>query len=100
MLDYLKEYNISVKTIKDIKDKYYEELIDTLDNNEYEVRKILDYFKSIGIKDFNGLLSENLPIFLSEYNYIYNTFNKIPNLKNTVKKINEDYMYINEVIDY
>lgn len=100
MIEFLKEYNISSDTLKEVKKKYYKEIIFNIDNNEYEVRKILDYLKSLGIKDFNNLVLENLPILLSDYDYIYDTFSKLPNIKEVINNINKDSMYINEIIDY
>lgn len=100
MIEYLKEYNITEETIEELKKLYYEELIDMLSVNQFAVRKVIEYLKNLGIKDFNQIILHNLPIFLADYDYIVECFEKVDDLKKTIDMINEDYMYIHEVIEY
>lgn len=100
MINYLKEYNITEETIEGLKKSYYEELIDMLSINQFAVRKVIEYLRNLGVKDFNQIILYNLPIFLADYDYVKECFEKVNDLKKTIDMINEDYMYIHEVVEY
>lgn len=99
MIDYLKEYGITDETIEELPKLYYEELIDSLSINQFAVRKVIEYLRDLGIKDFNKLILFNLPVFLANCSYIKECFEKVNNLEETIKKINEDNMYIEEIVE-
>ena len=64
---------------------------------KYYVKKIIDFFKNIGIKNIDELLLNRYYIFLKDSDSIVSAFNNI-DLVNTVLKINDSYDYIDEII--
>lgn len=97
MLNFLLECNIDENVIKDIENTYYDGVIYNLNCNEYEIVKIIDYFRKIGIEYINELLVFNIKVFLCSFDEIVNRFSKY-NIDEIVKSINEDYMTINDIL--
>jgi hypothetical protein len=74
----------------------YDEVLCLACNHE-NVKKIIDFFKNIGIKNIDELLLNRYYIFLKDSDSIVSAFNNI-DLVNTVLKINDSYDYIDEII--
>ena len=97
MLDFLKKAGIEENVIKDIDQTYSEANIYNLNSHEFEVVKIIEYFREIGIDCIDELLVFNLDVFFCGYDEIVEEFSKY-NIKNVVDTINYDYMLINKFL--
>ncbi len=97
MLNFLKKYGVNEETIKDIENTYDENILYAINSNELEIVKIIDFMKEIGINVIDELLVYNINFFLHKYSEVINKFSKF-NLEETKEKINNDYMYINEIM--
>ena len=84
--------NLIEKLMKNLE---YDEVLCLACNHE-NVKKIIDFFKNIGIRNIDELLLNRYYIFLDSDNII-SAFNNI-DLVNTVLKINDSYEYIDEII--
>ena len=67
MIDFLKDYDISNETISKIEKKYNKELLYIFNCNEYEIKKIIIYLKSINISCIDNILVDYIEIFLKTY---------------------------------
>ena len=85
--------NLIEKLMKNLE---YDEVLCLACNHE-NVKKIIDFFKNIGIRNIDELLLNRYYIFLKDSDSIINTFNNI-DLVNTILKINDSYEYIDEII--
>lgn len=74
----------------------YDEVLCLACNHE-NVKKIIDFFKIIGIQNIDELLLNRHYIFLKDSDSIINKFDNI-DLVNIVLKINDSYEYIDEII--
>lgn len=97
MLDFLKEVNIDDDVIKDLEKTYSEANLSTLNSHEFEVIKIINYFKELGIEYIDELLINNLEIFFCRFDEIVKKFSRY-NINDLVEEINYDYMKINKYI--
>lgn len=96
MIDFLKEYGINESVINDITNTYSKSVLFNLSCNEYEIEKIINYLKTIGIKDVNEVLSNNLNLFFQTSNDIQKTFSKY-DIKKLVEYINYDSSILEEL---
>ena len=85
--------NLIEKLMKNLE---YDEVLCLACNHE-NVKKIIDFFKNIGIRNIDELLLNRYYIFLKDSDNIISAFNNI-DLVNTVLKINDSYEYIDEII--
>ena len=76
MLDFLIDCGIEDGVIKDLKKTYSDGNIYNLNNNEFEVVKIIDYFREIGIEYIDELLIFNLEVFLCKFDEVFEKFNR------------------------
>ena len=76
MLNFLKEIGIKENTIKMIEEMYSEAVIFSLNGNEFEVVKIIEYFREIGIEDIDSLFVDYLEVFFCKYSEVVAAFNK------------------------
>ena len=97
MLEFLKEVNIDDDVIKDLEKTYSEANLSTLNSHEFEVIKIINYFKELGIEYIDELLINNLEIFFCRFDEIVKKFNRY-NINDLVEEINYNYMKINKYI--
>ncbi|MEE3343260.1 MAG: hypothetical protein VZS44_04130 [Bacilli bacterium] len=98
MIDFLKNCNISNDVIKDVERTYSKANLYSLNNNEYEVYKIIEYFRRIGIKYIDELLVYQFSVFLHSFADIKKLFNKYGE-NDLVKKINDDYLIMDELLE-
>ena len=96
MIDFLKDYDISNETISKIEKKYNKELLYIFNCNEYEIKKIIIYLKSINISCIDNILVDYIEIFLKTYQELLDLFNKY-NIKKLVELINKDYHVLGEI---
>ena len=85
--------NLIEKLMKNLE---YDEVLCLACNHE-NVKKIIDFFKNIGIRNIDELLLNRYYIFLKDSDSIINKFDNI-DLVNIVLKINDSYEYIDEII--
>ena len=65
MIDFLLDYNIKKETIKKMEKKYNQELLYILNCNEYEIKNIIIYMKTINILCIDDILLEYTELFLN-----------------------------------
>jgi len=85
-MKYLKEYGISEKQIKELKERYNDGIIEFLTNEEIFVKQTLDYLKEKNFLIY-PILENNIKIFLET----------TVALKNKIKKM-EEKGYSNKTI--
>lgn len=96
MLNFLSDLKIDNDVIEDIKNNYPINIIYSLEANSLEIEKIINYFRKIKIDVINELLVFNLTIFLLTFKEVKETFEKY-DIDELVAKINDDYMYIEQI---
>lgn len=77
-MNYLKEYNITQEEIKELKDRFNENIIKFLEENEMFIKEKLDYLKEQNFIIY-PILKDNIKIFL-EMDFVLKR--KIENMKN------------------
>ena len=93
MIDFLYECNINNETIKKIEKKCGKEMLYNLYCNEYQIKDIINYFKSIGINCIDEILVNYTEIFIDTLDDVKKLFeNKKIDL--LVDMINTDYRVI------
>jgi hypothetical protein len=99
MIDFLKEHGISEDTIKEISSNEYQEYLYDLNCNKEQCIKIIDYLRTIGIKNIDNLLINELDLFCQTKNEIEYAFSQC-GIDKLVNLINEDYEEIEIIYDY
>ena len=99
MIDFLKDYNVSETTIKELKRTQSTSFFFDLNCNEEECVKIINYLKSIGIKNIDELLLYETDLFFKNKNKIEQAFSK-QNITELVELINQDYEEIEVIYEY
>lgn len=92
MMDYLKEYNIDDKQIKEIVSAFNSENINT-DILEFEPEKvieILDLFKDIGVNNLYEIMKYNPSLFCDTVKSVRDRINNYGDKNKLAKLINED----------
>lgn len=77
-MNYLKEYNITQEEIEELKDRFNENIIKFLEENEMFIKEKLDYLKEQNFIIY-PILKDNIKIFL-EMDFVLKR--KIENMKN------------------
>ncbi len=91
-MNYLKEYNITDDEINNIK-KILEQAevnIDIFLYNEEKVKKILDLFKNIGVRNFYDIIITNPYMFYDTVSSIESKINGYKDKQELARLINED----------
>lgn len=76
MIDFLKELGIEDKTIDIINNKYHDNILYSINCNEYEINKIINYLRNVGVTCIDELLINYIDIFFKDEEEIRNSFNK------------------------
>ena len=76
MLDFLKDCGIKQEIIDYLENKLFESTQYCINCNEIEIKKIIKYFRSIGIKCIDDIILNNLDLFLLTSSEIEEKFNK------------------------
>lgn len=97
MIDFLKKCGISSATLDEILKVNVDANIYNFSCNQDEVVKIIEFLKNIGIKEIDALLIHKIDLFFMTLDDIMLMFNK-NDINLVVKKINEDYLYIDNLL--
>lgn len=97
MIDFLKKCGISSATLDEILKVNVDANIYNFSCNQDEVVKIIDFLKNIGVKEIDALLIHKIDLFFMTLDDIMLMFNK-NDINLVVKKINEDYLYIDNLL--
>lgn len=89
MVDFLSKYNLDSSTIEEMKKRDPGELFD-LSCNEKEIKKIIDYLRSIGIENIDELLLYETELFFRTANFVEKKFS-VYNIPVVVQRINDNY---------
>ena len=87
-MNYIKNYGLTDEDIKEIEEYLSDEDINNYYVSELRVAEILDYLKSLGIKNIKDILMYKSNIFYESVNTIKKN---IPNDTIIIELINEDY---------
>jgi len=90
MIDFLNDFGIGEYTIKELEQKYDENILYNLKINELEIEKIIRYFKEIGINNIDGILIYKTDLFYKTFKDIKKYFISNNNIVDLINSINED----------
>lgn len=93
-MNYIKNYGLTDEDIKEIEEYISDEDINNYYVSELRVAEILDYLKSLGIKNIKDILMYKSNIFYESVNTIKKN---IPNDKIIIELINEDYQNLDRL---
>lgn len=93
-MNYIKNYGLTDEDIKEIEEYLSDEDINNYYVSELRVAEILDYLKSLGIKNIKDILMYKSSIFYESVNTIKKN---IPNDKIIIELINEDYQNLDRL---
>ena len=93
-MNYIKNYSLTDEDIKEIEEYLSDEDINNYYVSELRVAEILDYLKSLGIKNIKDILMYKSNIFYESVNTIKKN---IPNDKIIIELINEDYQNLDRL---
>ena len=93
-MNYIKNYGLTDEDIKEIEEYLSDEDINNYYVSELRVAEILDYLKSLGIKNIKDILMYKSNIFYESVNTIKKN---IPNDKIITELINEDYQNLDRL---
>lgn len=93
-MNYIKNYGLTDEDIKEIEEYLSDEDINNYYVSELRVAEILDYLKSLGIKNIKDILMYKSNIFYESVNTIKKN---IPNNKIIIELINEDYQNLDRL---
>lgn len=93
-MNYIKNYGLTDEDIKEIEEYLSDEDINNYYVSELRVAEILDYLKSLGIKNIKDILMYKSNIFYEGVNTIKKN---IPNDKIIIELINEDYQNLDRL---
>lgn len=99
MIDFLKNYGISDKTIEELKRTQSPSFLFDLNCNEEECVKIINYLREIGINNIDELLLYESEIFFKTKKNVEIAFLNCDK-EELVELINEDASNIEELYDY
>lgn len=93
MIDFLKEYNISLKVIDMIKKENSGANLYNLSCNQEEIKEIINYLRGLGIICVDELLIYRIDLFFNSLDDIKKRFSKY-NINDLVNSLNNDYCFI------
>ena len=93
-MNYIKNYGLTDEDIKEIEEYLSDEDINNYYVSELRVAEILDYLKSLGIKNIKDILMYKSNRFYESVNTIKKN---IPNDKIIIELINEDYQNLDRL---
>ena len=96
MIEFLKEYGISDNTVDELNNTLFDSMLFNIDNNELEIKKIINYFNEIGIKCIDELLLYDIELFLLPFSQVKDKFEK-HDVAKLVEMINNDYEMISQI---
>lgn len=81
MIDFLKDCGIEENVIDNIMDTYSSTVVFSFSCNEIEVKKIINYLNTLGIKNIGYILTSNLDFFFQTFDDVVKLFNKYDIIK-------------------
>lgn len=96
-MNYLKEANVSDETFAIMIEENGKDIIDNLYMSSENMIKVINYLRLIGVKVIDELLYYEISIFTIPYEDVISKFDKV-DIKETVYYINEDYVYIENIL--
>ena len=96
MLDFLKDCGIDDTVIAKIEKENSRANIYNLSCNSSEAIKILEYLKRLNIDCIEELLIYRIELFFNSYDDMLERFSKY-DINNLVKRINDDFITIDEI---
>lgn len=93
-MDFLKEYGIKNEVIDKMLNSYDPVLIDVFLFDEGNVRKVIEYFQSLGIKVIDDLLLYRIEIFSIDVEKLKQSIARFDQ-QELIRRINENYNTIN-----
>ena len=96
MIDFLKDYGIKNETIDELNNKYFDSMLFNINNNELEIAKIINYFKTLGITCIDELLIENTELFLLTFDEVKTKITKY-DINKLAESLNQDYHVIYQI---
>ena len=77
VLSYLKDYNLTEEQIKDIINTYDNGLVNNLNSCKTNVKEIINYLLSFGVKDIYNVIKKRIDLFFLPLNLIKQNFTKL-----------------------
>lgn len=76
MIDFLKKCDLTDNEIKEIEEVNSDSNLYNLNSNEFDVIKMIDYLRKIGIKNIKEILMYNIDVFFNSFDEFKDRFNK------------------------
>ena len=76
MIDFLKKCDLTDNEIKEIEEVNSDANLYNLNSNEFDVIKMIDYLRKIGIKNIKEILMYNIDVFFNSFDEFKDRFNK------------------------
>ena len=96
MLDFLEDYGIQNEVILEMEKVNTEANIFNFNSNEYDVGKIIKFFRELGINCIDDLLVNKIDLFFLRFDDIKKLFYKY-DLYKLVELINKDYNIVDKL---
>ena len=97
-MNYLKQFGISVDTIKELYKRYEPGVIENALLDEKKMIEVIMFLQDNGLKNLEGVLLNNLTFLFFGKKKIEKMMEKDSSVKEAIQKINEDVKYINKLV--
>lgn len=97
-MNFLKEIGIDDNTIEKIIEQNGAAVITNLEANYDNASKIYKILKKININCIDELLIYEIDLFFIDYDILIKNINNLPNLRQFVDSVNDDFFVIEEII--
>ena len=97
-MNYLKQFGISVDTIKELYKRYEPGVIENALLDEKKMIEVIMFLQDNGLKNLEGVLLNNLTFLFFGKKKIEKMMEKDSSVKEVIQKINEDVKYINKLV--
>ena len=97
-MNYLKQFGISVDTIKELYKRYEPGVIENALLDEKKMIETIMFLQENGLKNLEGVLLNNLTFLFFGKKKIESMMEKDSSVKEAIQKINEDVKYINKLV--
>ena len=95
--NFLIDYGFDIKTIEMIKEYNSLPIYESLMFNEDECKKIIIYFRKLGLTCLKDLIVYRIDYFIKTYKEIVNIFSNVSH--DAIININNDYTLIDEILE-
>ena len=97
MIDFLRKCGFRNSVINEIKSNNSDANVYNLSCNQYEVLRIVEFLKSLGVKNIGVLLSYKINLFFMTLEEVMRLFDR-EDVNLVVDRINTNYMYIDTLL--